>query len=294
MKLLLSLFAAVFVCMFLALAAAEAADCGTDRYGVPLPCPDDRGVGYTYDSGTRTFYPEAPGLDGTEMSDGVVWKVRFVILCGGLNSPDRPADVMCVEAQCEQGGSLGYHTQVFRRQNEADPWEPWPGRERICRVYDVGEPIPLEDFEDEILAIIEEHYEQITRPEIEVVPAANAVVNLPVLASTEDVGDVGFDIENPLPGRVDAEPGYAWQWSNGTGSDGPGQGYDGTDPIAQPEHYPVRAIYGGAGDEQVGMTATWTITLTVDGIPPITDIEPLVYEAAEEFTVRGARTVLVD
>lgn len=287
------MLAALLVLVFQTPTVVEATDCGTDRYGVPLPCPDGEGVGYTYDSSTRTFYPEASGTEGTEVSGGVVWKVRYVILCG-LNNPDQPADVLCVDAQCEQGGALGYSTQVFRRQSDSDPWEPWPGRERICRVFDVGEPIPLADVEDEILAVIEEHYERITRPEIEVVPAGNAVVNLPVLASTEDVGDVGFDIENPLPGRVDAEPAYTWQWSNGAGGEGPGRGYDGTDPVAQPEHYPVRAVYSGSGDEQVVLAATWTITLTVDGIPPITDIEPLVYEASEEFTVRSARTVLVD
>ncbi|WP_163816724.1 hypothetical protein [Phytoactinopolyspora alkaliphila] len=219
--------------------------------------------------------------------------VRYVVLCGS-NDPNQPYDVLCVEATCESDGAIGYLTQVYRRESAADPWEPWPGRERTCRTFSTGEPIPLEDVEAEILAILEEHYEAVTQPRIEVAPAYNAVVNLPVLAATDDVGPVGFEIENPLPGQVDAVPEYAWSWSNGDGGSGPGRSYDGTDPLTQPDHYPVRAIYSSAGEQEVGLEATWAVTLTVEGIPPITDIEPLVYEAAETFTVHSAGTVLVD
>ncbi|NDL60158.1 hypothetical protein [Phytoactinopolyspora mesophila] len=251
-------------------------------------------MGYRYDSATRTFYPEASSNEATEVHGGVVWTVRYVVTCG-RNHPDRPEDdVLCVDALCEAGDSMGYDTLVFRRQSVEDTWEPWPGRERICRVSTVGDPIPLADFEAEITTIIEEHYENIARPEIDVAPAVNAVVNLPVLAATPDPGAVGFDIENPLPGTVDAVPSFGWQWSNGEAGSGPGRGYDGTDPVATPDHYPVRAVFTVAGEGRVELTATWTITLTVEGIPPITDIEPLVYEASEGFTVRSARTVLVD
>jgi hypothetical protein len=219
--------------------------------------------------------------------------VRYVVLCGS-NDPDQPYDVLCVEATCQAGDALGYLTQVYRRQSAAEPWEPWPGRERTCRHFSAGDPIPLEDVEAEIISILEEHYEAITEPRIDVAPAVNAVVNLPVLAATDDVGAVGFAIENPLPGRVDAEPAYAWRWSNGAHGDGPGRGYDGTDPIRQPEHYPVSTVYSRAGEHEVGLQTTWVVTLTVEGIPPIVDIEPLVYEAAETFTVHSAGTVLVD
>jgi hypothetical protein len=251
-------------------------------------------VGYRYDSATRTFYPDASSNETTEVDGGVVWSVRYVVTCG-RNHPDRPEDdVLCVDALCEAGDSMGYDTLVFRRQSVEDAWEPWPGRERICRVSTVGDPIPLEDFEAEIVSIIEEHYEAIARPRVEVAPAVNAVVNLPVLAATDDPGTVGFDIENPLPGRVDAQPYFGWQWSNGAVGSGPGRGYDGTDPAANPQHYPVQTVFTAPGDARVGLTATWSITLIVDGIAPITDIEPLVYESAETFTVRSARTVLVD
>ncbi|WP_166345548.1 hypothetical protein [Phytoactinopolyspora limicola] len=251
-------------------------------------------MGYSYDSATRTFYPKPEGGEAREEHGGVVWMVRYVITCE-RNHPDRPGhDVACSEALCDAGGAIGYTTLVFRREHVSDPWEPWPGRERICRIRTTGEPIPLADVEAEILAVVERHYEAISRPEIDVVPTGNAVVNLPVLASTEDAGSVGFEIENPLPGHVRADPRYSWQWSNGDRASGPGRRYDGTDPLARPAHYPVQAVFGSPGEQRVGLEATWEITLTVEGIPPITDVDPLVYEASESFTVRSARTVLVD
>jgi hypothetical protein len=56
----------------------------------------------------------------------------------------------------------------------------------------------------------------------------------------------------------------------------------------------VRGVYTSKGSQSVSLTATWTIVLIVDDIPPITDIEPLVYEASTSFEIRSAETVLVD
>jgi hypothetical protein len=56
----------------------------------------------------------------------------------------------------------------------------------------------------------------------------------------------------------------------------------------------VQTTYASGGAQSVELQVTWSITLTVSGIPPITDIEPLVYEASADFGVRSARTVLVD
>lgn len=273
----------------LAAACSQYGDCPP-----PPPQHDGEGVGYYYDSVTQTFYPTASNTEGSEAEGGVRWMTRYVVLCG-LNDADSPADDFCTEAACETADGFGYMSQVFRRLAAADPWEPWPGRERECRAFGDGEePIALEDVEDEIVAIIEQHYEQIARPAITLTPADNALVNVPVLAETPDAGAVRFEVENPLPGYVEATPEYNWAWSNGASAAGAGRVYDGTDPIAEPGHYPVRATYASSGIERVSVSAAWQIVLTVDGIPPITDIAPLVYEAATDFPVRSARTVIVD
>jgi hypothetical protein len=56
----------------------------------------------------------------------------------------------------------------------------------------------------------------------------------------------------------------------------------------------VQSTYTDGGSGSVDLQVVWTITLMVDGLAPITDIEPLEYEASATFGVRSARTVLVD
>ena len=182
---------------------------------------------------------------------------------------------------------------VYRRLVDTDVWQYWAERGLVC-VGAVGPPIALSDIRSAIMRIIEERFKHVAEPVITVVPAANALVNLPVIASTPSQGPLGFDITNPLPGRVEANPAYQWAWSNGVTSSGAGVGYDGTSPTRNPGHYPVQSTYAAGGAQSVALEVTWSITLTVPGIAPITDIEPLVYDASEGFAVRSARTVLVE
>lgn len=287
---------ALAVCLTSIESSAE--DCGRDQFDNPIPCPepDGDGVRYVYDASDRAIH-EVGGIgDGSESegSGGPVWLTRYVVRCAP-NSVDDPQAALCIDAACEaSNGNNGYLVQVFRRLVEADAWEPWPGREAECRAADIAESYPLEDIREEIIGELEEHFEEVARPEVTVAPARNAVVNIPVLASTVDVGDIGFEIDNPLPGVVTGSPSYRWAWSNGSGGAGPGQPYDGTNPVENEGHYPVRATYAASGTHSVGLTVTWEIGLTVPGIPVITDIDPLVFEAGAEFPVRSGRTVLVD
>jgi hypothetical protein len=144
------------------------------------------------------------------------------------------------------------------------------------------------------MRVIEERFQHVAEPTITLAPAVDAIVNLPVLASTEDPGPLGFGITNPLPGRVEATSSYTWTWSNGVTNSGAGVGYDGTSPTRNPGHYPVQSTFTGGRSGSVDLQVVWTITLMVDGLAPITDIEPLEYEASAGFGVRSARTVLVD
>lgn len=277
---------------------SSANDCGRNHLGDIIPCPEGRGDGvrYVYDESTRTIHEVGGIEDGTESEGGggPVWQTRYMVRCAG-NTADNPQNVLCVEATCvASDGNHGYVVLVLRREADADPWEPWPGREAECRAATITESYPLEDIRGEIIGLVEEHYEHIARPTVSVQPAANAVVNIPVLASTDDIGEVGFEIENPVPGVVTAAPSYAWTWSNGTTGEGAGRGYDGINPIDNAGYYPVQTAYAQSGTHSVALTVTWEIGLTVPGLPTITDIEPLVYGADAEFPVRSGRTVLVD
>jgi hypothetical protein len=247
------------------------------------------GFGYYYDRTKEAFYSNE-SVDGTETADGVTVQLRYVVNCPG-NTTDNPvAAGECLASTCTlASGEEGVNYLVYERVGNA-PWQLRPGA--VCRT--ISDPIPLADVEAEIRRVIEERFKHVAEPEITLAPAVNALVNLPVIASTPNQGPLGFDITNPLPGRVEASPAYQWVWSNGTSSSGAGVEYDGTSPSNNPGYYPVQSTYRDGGAEHVDLEVTWSITLTVPGIPPITEIEPLVYDAAEDFAVRSARTVLVE
>ncbi len=247
------------------------------------------GFGYYYDRARQAFYSEE-SVDGTETIDGVTVQLRYVVNCPG-NTTDNPVTAgECSSSFCVlPSGEAGVNYLVYQRIGSA-PWQLRPGV--VCRI--VSDPIPLADVEAEIRRIIEERFKHVAEPEITLAPAVNALVNLPVIASTPNRGPLGFNITNPLPGRVEASPAYSWEWSNGATNAGAGVGYDGTSPTGNPGHYPVQSTYADGGAESVELQVTWSITLTVPGIPPITDIEPLVYDATEGFAVRSVRTVLVE
>jgi hypothetical protein len=291
-KRLVCTFAVAALYAFLMVDSAYAqATCPTDPFGNPLPCADQRegGFGYYYDRARQAFYAKE-SIDGTENVGGLTVQLRYVVNCPG-NSTDNPVEIgECTTSLCTLGsGEQGVNYLVYQRIGNA-PWQLRPGV--ACRM--VSEPIPLADVEAEIRRIIEDRFKHVAEPEITLAPAVNALVNLPVIASTPNQGQLGFDITNPLPGRVEASPAFSWVWSNGTTNGGAGVGYDGTSPTRSPGHYPVQSTYADGGSERVDLQVTWSITLTVPGNPPITDIEPLVYDATEGFAVRSARTVLVE
>jgi hypothetical protein len=269
---------------------AQPGGCWTDLRGQVI-CTDPvaQGFGYYYDRERHAFYTEK-SVDGSETVNGVTVQLRYVVNCPG-NTTDNPVGVgECTTSPCLLGsGEQGISFLVYQRMGSA-PWQLRPGL--VCRV--VSDPIPLADVVAEIRRIIEERFKHVAEPVITVAPAVNALVNLPVIASTPNEGPLGFEITNPLPGRVEASPVYSWAWSNGTTNTGAGVGYDGTSPTSNPGHYPVQSTYASGGAESVGLQVTWRITLTVPGVAPVTDIEPLVYEASEGFAVRSARTVLVE
>jgi hypothetical protein len=287
----LSILLVVLVTTSISEIALARSGCPTDPFGNPLPCAseDQGGFGYYYDRTRQAFYAE-DSVNGTETVHGVTVQLRYVVNCPG-NTTDSPVTAgECLSSFCVlPSGEAGVNYLVYERIGNA-PWQLRPGA--VCRI--VSDPIPLADVEAEIRRIIEERFKHVAEPEITLAPAVNALVNLPVIASTPDRGPLGFDITNPLPGRVEASPAYTWAWSNGATGRGAGVGYDGTSPTGNPGHYPVQSTYADGGAESVALQVTWSIMLTVPGIPPITDIEPLVYEATEGFAVRSARTVLVE
>jgi hypothetical protein len=274
--------------------------CTENAYGQRV-CTGGGGIAYHYNAAERAFYPVPARTTGTRSAedDGPSWEVLYVTWACGFNQPENPGDVLCNDSYCTTAtGERGVWRVVYRRlEGSGDPWTPWPGSNGMTHLREClasTDPITLDQVRDELLAIVEDRYRQISAPEIRIDPSGSAIVNLPVLASTDDPGTQGFSIVNPLPGAVEAAPTYAWTWSNGDTSSGPGRPYDGTSPTGNPDYYGVLSTYSRSGGGSVALEVTWDVVLTVPGNPPVTDIAPLVYTADADFTVRSAGTVLVD
>jgi hypothetical protein len=108
-------------------------------------------------------------------------------------------------------------------------------------------------------------------PNLRLSPSDRAVVNLPVIASADPPGQTTFIVSQvPFPTiTVNAKVSWRWDWGDGSwvSTDWSGRPYDGTDPRISPGHY-VTHIYGSPSPGmRVRVSAVWTATYTIAGIP---------------------------
>lgn len=246
------------------------------------------GLHYRYSASERAFFVEGPTPDVGEASSGVgpdlEW--RRVERCSA--HPDFIA--WCDGALCMVDGTLGFRVDLYSRP-AGDPDAVWQHRSTYCSV--APRRIDLADVEQAAQRALEDRYKEIARPRIGAAPHDAALVNLPVLAWTEDTPPVTLSITQPLPGSITAVPSFAWEWSNGDTSTGPGRPFDpGIDPVSSPASY-VATTFDQPGTSQVSLTATWTATFEVPGVASV-PLSPLTYTQTRAFPVREATTVLVD
>jgi hypothetical protein len=245
------------------------------------------GIGWYYSAEHRAFFRGPESF--VQVSDVPDTEWTSVPTCTG-NDPSGGGDV-CAAALCTTAdGEPGVSFWVFSRPLDP-PGSSWslegtqcvPGERRV----------DLADVEAEILRIVEDKFRQIAEPEIVLAPQASGLVNLPVLAWTEDPGPVTLEIEQPLPGVISASPTYEWLWSNGTTATGPGRPYSpAMSPTDDSSSY-VSSVFEQRGEASVALTVTWRGTVTVPGVPAV-DISPLVYTASAGLPIEEARSVLVD
>ena len=251
------------------------------------PITTDSGVGWHYSAEQQAFFQTPQSYQPASDEPEVDWS--YVPTCDS-NVPGGDAN-LCRAAMCTTGqGDPGVFFWVLSRPRLPldSPWDV-SGTQCIA-----GERrVDLAEVEAEVRRIIEDKFREIARPSVSVAPADRALVNLPVLAWTDDPGDVTLAIEQPLPGEIRASPSYLWSWSNGVSSHGPGRPYSSSiSPTAVPDSY-LHSVFRARGDETVTLTVTWTGDVTVPGLAPI-EIAPLVYETTAPFAVREARAELVD
>jgi len=245
------------------------------------------GIGWYYSAEQTAFFRVPTSFQATADGPDLEWS--HVATCDG-NSPGANG-LLCLAALCTApDGRPGTQFWVFSRPLDP-PGSSWTLQGTQCVPGELR--VDLADVEAEIRRVVEEKFREIVQPTIQLSPRNGGLVNLPVLAWTDDRGEVTLDIEQPLPGTVRATPSYEWTWSNGTTATGPGIPYSpGISPTAQPDRY-VHAVYRQRGEASVTLTVTWEGDVSVPGVPPV-DIEPLVYSVPASLAIREARAELVD
>jgi hypothetical protein len=243
-------------------------------------------VGWYYSAEDQAFFSTPAAF---AVSSEPMLEYTFVPTCQA-NAPGSAGGI-CAAALCTtSAGEPGVTFWQFSRPVDP-PGSGWTLQDTICVP---GERrVDLADIEAQVRQIIEDKFREIAEPQIQFAPQTAALVNLPVLAWTQDVGDVRLDIEQPLPAAIDASPQYRWQWSNGTASEGPGRPYSPDVSPTEDGSFYVSSSYKRRGEASVTLTVTWRAQVTVPGVEPV-DLDPLVYTSSASLPVREARSVLVD
>jgi hypothetical protein len=248
----------------------------------------ETGIGWHYSAEHRAFFQTPSSVVEASNTPEVEWTA--VPACGG-NDPTSDTGAVCPAALCTTPtGEPGVEFWVFSRLLDP-PDSAW--RMQGSRCIPGERRVDLADVEAEVQRILEDRFREVAAPSIELAPAVSGLVNLPVLAWTDDPGEFRLQIEQPLPGAITATPEYRWVWSNGTTSQGPGTPYSPSVSPTEQDGYYVSSVFDRRGEASVALTVTWTGAVAVPGLAPV-PISPLVYTASASLPIQEARAVLVD
>lgn len=182
---------------------------------------------------------------------------------------------------CEDDGEFYPELRVDRRPYGSD--EDWEHSvDRICLRPEDG--ITQEEIETGVLEYVRVEADE---PVVNIAPAdSDAVVNLPVIVWCDEQESLEFDVENPVPGHLQADPEYAWEFSDGATRQGSGRAYDGTDPRDNDSYY-VSNTYDTTGPEAVTLINTWNAIFTYEGIDgtETLQLDPLELREQADFNV---------
>lgn len=194
-------------------------------------------------------------------------------------------DALCVGAQatCARFGSSARAALWMVRT----PYFPGVGAEVDGPVCFAGSSATA--FGPQIQALVEEEIG--AEPPPILLQPTDAIINLPVLASTDPRPPVVIPITDPVSGMAEATPEFTWAFAEGAAAHGPGLAYDGTSPTENPGYY-VGYTYRTLGSPSIGLTVTWRVTFTIPGYPAV-PLEDVVRTASATTNVRSATSELV-
>ena len=224
---------------------------------------------------------------------GVTYRTAVSSVCGPPLPPDGGEDTGadCAASACTVGATPGRNLRVWTRQ-QTPAVGPWQLRPELFCSTPPGPPVTRA----QVAAAAREYIEKRVSPGTpDITPTGHTLVNFPNIVSTNAAGPVAFDVTVPLPGHIEATPGYAWTFTDSQGTTttatDTGRPYDGTSPRV-PGYY-LTATFTHSGPATVTLRTTWTATVTVQDQPPVV-LDPIVFQNTVGIDVQQRRPVLID
>lgn len=268
---------------------------------------------YAYDAERGLLSRSRPSFGG-RVTDGTgknarVWEESYSPACREAMPPGEdgttPDTGNCQNAvanpNCDPGefAMWGYRRLVGPPQQVARELDPdalddtdWQLIRPEPYCFGPDQEWDLGDLAEIARADISEYLEaHAIRSDIRLEPEGGTLVNVPVLAHTDQAPPIGFDVTEPFPGRLDATAGYSWDFGEGPAQEGLGHPYTPTVSAFAHDGYYIAHAYTGAGPRTITLTTTWTATFTVAGftIP----LPPIEFSNSADLTVREARSALI-
>jgi hypothetical protein len=245
------------------------------------PAATESGYRYVFDGNA---FARAP-TSGTTEQGGQQYRADWTPVCNGnLAAGQVGGDSYCLQAAllCPPGEIRAW--QVLTPVNPPGPSLP---PTQMC--LGASDVVTLADLR---AALREQMEELLPKPAISLAPPNGGLVNLPVIVSTTEHGQEGFDITIPLPGRVNAAAvSYDWAFSDGGAASGPGRPYEsGITPSQAPSYY-LTHTYLGAGPASATVTVVWQGTFTIGGYT--VELDPVTFTADVQFPIFEARSQLI-
>lgn len=283
---------------------ASAAHCG--RFGrscdhAPAVVGGDKYV-YSYDptSGALRRARPRPGQQVTKPGDKRVWEYAYTPACSSNTEPDENGqfhqDVICVAAvdhpQCPpaQFAMWGYRRLVRDALGGvvSQPWQRLPG----VACFAPDEEWTREELRQIAENLLGEYLEaHAQRADISIEPEGGSLVNVPVIAHTDELPPIGFAITQPFPGRLDASASYEWSFGEGQVQQGPGNPYTEAISPFEDSGYYIAHAYTRPGTKTITLDTEWAARFTVAGIE--IPVEGITFTATATVGVGTARSELV-
>ncbi len=274
-----------------------------DHWGDCPSAPDVQGTKYVYsydaDSGILRRAQPRTGHREASDKDKRVWEYAYTPACMFNGPPDSNGqfanDGSCLaatdhpECAAAEFAMLTYRRLVVNAAGRPVTGD-WDRRGITC--FGPEEEWTREELRQIAQNLLGEYLEEhASQGEIRVQPEGGSLVNLPVVAHTRELPDIGFAITQPFPGRLDASASYEWNFGEGETQTGPGIPYtEDISPLRNPECY-IAHPYTTAGTKTITLTTAWQATFTVVGIE--IPVEQITFTSTATIDVHTARSELV-